>query len=393
MTNNRIGISPAKIATPNTLEALIVGHNPNLLRVLPRLLARAGFDVDAITTATRFKPIVPARHVTVALDTQDLIAHAAAQSSRDYDLVVVGDDRTLNDIVQSDLPDDVKLRLLPVCGTENFAHIGTKIGLSQVLAQNGITTPDFWMVSDCDALVSLLESMPHPVMIKIDRSSGGTGVFKFEPGNNIAALLHKPIVFPVLVQRYIEGDLIDLSGFYQNGELIHFGHASLDKVVSNPFGVSSVRTYTQLSQVKESVFADLQKLGKALGAHGFVNIACLRSAQSGQYYFVEADMRPTVWVEYPAYLGDDPADAIRDCFKQSSKLTFPQPLRKNHPQHLTIPYALRLTAIELMTNRYRVWRYCDGFSKQDLVRHCAKGWIHAVKQMLLAFIKPRAAFR
>lgn len=375
-----------------TLDALIIGHNPNLLRVLPRLLARAGFEVDVITTAARFKPQVPARSVTVARDANELITHAAIQIKRDYDLVVVGDDRTLSNIVQSDLPDDIKLQLLPVCGIENFAHIASKIGLSQLLVQNGIATPEFWTVSDRDALVSLLESTPHTVMVKIDMSSGGAGVFKFEPGDDIAAMLHKPMTFPVLIQRYIEGDLIDLSGFYQNGTLIHFGHSLLNKVVSNPFGVSSVRTYTQLSHVKESVFADMHKLGKALGAHGFVNIACLRSAEDGRYYFIEADMRPTVWVEYSSYIGSDPACAIRNYFNLSTELTFPQALHTNYPQHLTIPYALRLTAIELMTNRYQVWRYCGGFSKQDIARHCAHGLVQSVKQLLIVLIN-RAALR
>ncbi|WP_306481079.1 hypothetical protein [Limnobacter sp.] len=379
---------PSKI-----LDALIIGHNANLLRALPRLLARAGFQVDAITTSTQFKPAVPVRNLKVVCDKNELLAQAAVQVTRGYDLVVIGDDRALRDIVQSDLSDDIKLKLLPVCGTENFAHIGTKIGLSQLLVENGITTPDFWIVSDHDALVSFLELTPHTVMIKIDMSGGGAGVFKFEPGNNIDVLLQNQITFPVLVQRYIEGDLIDLSGVYQNGTLVHFSYSSLEEVLSNPFGVSSVRTYTQLGCVKESVFNDLRKLGRALGAHGFVNIACLRSAEDGNYYFVEADMRPTVWVEYSSYLGDDPARAIQDYFDVATELSFPQPLKKNYPLHMTIPYALRLSAIEVMTNRHQVWRFCEAFSKRDMIRHFGSGLMQSVKRTLAAYIKPRVSVR
>ena len=370
-------------------EVLLIGHSDVLMKALPRLLNRAGFDVDVITTSLQFRPLVPARDVTRVKDSVELLKVANKKSQYPYDLIVIGDDQTLREIIQSDLPDAVKLRLLPVCNIRNFKHVGNKIGLSQVLSEAGVMTPEFWVGLDVDQLVSLLGAVSYPVMVKNDLSGGGSGVFKYAPGDSLDALLAKPLVFPLLVQRFIDGDVLDLSGFYLNGELIHFSHAVSEAVVSNPFGPSSLRTYTQLACVPQNVFSQVKQLGEALGAHGFVNVACLRSHIDGKYYFVEADMRATVWAEYARYFGDDPAIAIKRYFDKGNVLAFPQAMCTNYPCDMVIPYVYRLTALQIMTNRYQVWRFCDGFNKWEITRYCVSRSLNPFKQWVVAQIKPR----
>ena len=58
-------------------------------------------------------------------------------------------------------------------------------------------------------------------------------------------------------------------------ELIHFSYSTMDKVVSNRFGPSSLRTYRPLCRVERLVFDWIRALGKALGADGFCNICCI----------------------------------------------------------------------------------------------------------------------
>jgi len=374
-----------------TYQALLIGQQTGLMKAVPRLLIRAGFEVDVITTDERFRSLVPVRNVTLAACVQDLLSLAAQRCQQPYDLVVIGDDSTLADIMQSGLSDEVKLALLPVHRVEDFVHLGTKIGLSQVLSQAGVMTPQFWVLQDADALSALLDSVPHPVMIKIDRSGGGQGVFKFTPGDSTTAMLQQPLIYPLLVQCLIEGELLDLSGFFQNGELIHFGHSQINASVSSQFGPSSVRTYTQLACLPEEVFIALRDLASTIGAHGFTNISCLRSHEDGNYYFVEADMRANAWVEYTRYLGNDPALAIKAYFEKGQTLAYPQPMQVGYPSSCVIPFVFRLTPLEILANRHKVWLFCEGFSKWDILRHCVSDWVITFKQTADKRIRPRVS--
>lgn len=350
-----------------TYKALLIGRYIDLMRPMPKLLGRAGFEVDVITTAQGYNTLKPVRQVWVATDAAQLLTLAAARSCEPYDLIVIGDDEVLLQIVGSHLSDDIKLRLLPVCSVENFRHIGSKVRLSQLLQAASIPTPAFTVVNNVDALKSTLLQTLYPVMLKNDVSAGGAGVFPYATGDNLQEVLSKPLVYPLLVQQRIEGDLLDLSGFYQHGALIHFSYSSMTQFVGTGLGPSSVRHYAQLATVPAEVFELLRKLGQVLGAHGFVNTTCLRDRESGQHFLIEADMRANTWVDYARYLGDDPAIAIRQYFDSGRTLTNPQPFRVDYPKQLVVPYVYRLTAKEILTNRYRVWDFCRDVGKRELV--------------------------
>ncbi len=363
-------------------KALLIGHYAGLMRALPKLFGRAGFEVDVLTTAQDHSMLKPVRQVWLAADAADLLAMAAVRSSDPYDLIVIADDEVLLQIVASDLSDDIKLKLLPVCSAENFKHIGSKVMLSQLLQAEGISTPAFSVAADVGALKSILLQTPYQVMLKNDVSAGGAGVFPYAPGDNLEEVLGKPLVFPLLVQQRIEGDLLDLSGFYQHGALIHFSYSSMTQFVGTALGPSSVRHYAQLATVPAEVFELLRKQGQVLGAHGFVNTTCLRDRESGQHFLIEADMRANTWVDYARYLGDDPAIAIRQYFDSGRTLTNPQPFRVAYPKQLVVPYVYRLTAKEILTNRYRVWGFCRDVGKRELVIK------RIFKPLVCEYIKP-----
>ena len=90
-----------------------------------------------------------------------------------YKAVILGDDRTINLVLDSNLDDEDKLLLLPVVTIGNFAHLSSKIGLSIVFEQYGIRSPDFSVVENMEQLSDAVLKMGFPLIVKGDRSGGG----------------------------------------------------------------------------------------------------------------------------------------------------------------------------------------------------------------------------
>jgi hypothetical protein len=161
---------------------------------------------------------------------------------------------------------------------------------------------------------------------------------------------------PVLVQRWISGQEMDLSAIYFDGKLVHFAHAAVERTLSGS-ALSAVRRYSPLSLVGEEVFEELAALGRVLDADGFVSISCLDAADgSGRYYF-EADMRPNVWVDVSRFYGEDASTRIRGWFADGETLSKQNFEKTEGCVPVTIPYFLRLEWWELLVNRYGAWRF------------------------------------
>lgn len=60
-----------------------------------------------------------------------------------YNFIIVGDDKMLKGILDSDFPLEKKIKILPVTGVEYLEHIFSKIGLSKMLSKSNILTPEF----------------------------------------------------------------------------------------------------------------------------------------------------------------------------------------------------------------------------------------------------------
>jgi hypothetical protein len=118
-----------------------------------------------------------------------------------------------------------------------------------------------------------------------------------------------------------------------------------------------VRDYTPLAHAPRAAFDELQKIGAALGAHGFVTISSIEGCDGQRYYF-EADMRPNVWVDFSAYFGHDLAARIRKWFDKKEGLAREEVgVAEPASAPVRLPYFLRLRGRELMTNRYDVWNF------------------------------------
>ncbi len=339
------------------MEALVIGAMPNLSAALPYLLTRAGFAVDVVTMSMVMRLSRYVRNVYTRTTPQEVAAFAealTASRAKPYDWVIVTNDAILGEVVAWERRTGRQSCLLPLQKGANRRHLFSKIGLSRTLAEAGIRTPAFRAVTSRAEACEAAREIGYPVLVKRDASGGGTGVFCCHDEAALAAL---PDVWdePVLIQRKIEGTLLDLSAIYLDGMLVHFSYSVLQRTVSR-FGPSSLRRYYPLGQVDSAVFAELAALGHALGAHGFSNITAIDADDgSGRYYF-EADLRPNVWVDYAVYLGDDPATRIRKWFSVTTVLTKENAAAAEGPIQ-TIPHYLRFSIFDLLFNHNRVWSY------------------------------------
>ncbi len=125
------------------LRALIVGECPQLLMAMPSLLHRSGFDIDVISVNPLLKKSRFVTNFEAASNHQDMLDRLAAKDASTYDFIIPCDDFMLKNILDSNLTSAEKLKLLPVQNEKNFEHLFSKIGLSKVLAQENVTTPEF----------------------------------------------------------------------------------------------------------------------------------------------------------------------------------------------------------------------------------------------------------
>jgi hypothetical protein len=331
------------------MKALVVCNGSHLSWPLPGLLARAGFTVDVLSKTGLFAKSAFVNAAFTVLSRDSVAAHAIDLIHRRpdaYDWVVVTEDSLLADVLHADVPEAIKLKILPVMSAKDFSHLYSKIGLARVLAENGIAAPRFEVASTLTEALKAAEAIGFPLMLKVDSSHGGNGTHECRDADDIRKLNGLFNGQPLLLQKKIAGTLLDLSAVYFEGHLVHFSHGIM-RICQKDFGPSVVRDYAPMAAAGRDIARELQKLGRALGAHGF-----------GKRYYFEADMRPNIWVDCTTFFGDDPAPRIRDWFATKTALN-PDAFGEgeNRAAVFHVPCFLRLRNFELLTNRYNVWRY------------------------------------
>ena len=363
-------------------KSLLIGFSPDLGQALPFLLTRAGFEVEAVAG----KPFV--NYGTLISKQIELEKLSDLPSKLDeidlkiYDLIVVFDDISLREIVNSNLSLAKKLQLLPVLTAENFQHLGSKIALSKVLAEAQVRTPEFLVAQGLEQVIAAAQKLEFPVMLKIDFSGGGDGTFECHNICDIRAINSLVFAAPLLVQKKITGPELDLSAFYQNSQLIQFGYSWFEKVISK-FGPSSLRTYEQLGvSCDAELFLQMQQLGKALGADGFVNVSAIKSETDGKIYFFEADMRPNVWVDFTRIVGDDLALRMKNWFEKKAVLQFPIAVNCVFPAKILVAHFLRISFRQILFNYCNVWK---SLSAEDLCWIWQVWVVQKCKMFLRAF--------
>lgn len=338
---------------------LVLGQSMHLSRPLPRIFTNSGFNVHFIHKERMFA-FDKRLSSFIKVDTEfELIKSAVkAIESNQYDLVVLGDDETINAIKNANIDIQIKTKLLPVMCENNFNHLCSKIELSKAFEINGIPTPDYREVHNKYDLETAIFEMGYPLILKGDRSGGGAQTFECLNEFDRKNLLNKFNYYPAILQRKVHGDLVGIEAFYQNTNLIHYAYSKvLESSDGNEFSPSVLRTFTQNTSVDKRVVFELEMIGKALGANGFSNISAIYSPITNSHMYFEADMRPTAWVGYTRYFGDSLEDKIMSYFFNIHKKKSDFEYQTQSKEQLTIPNYIRMSALELIFNKHGVWRY------------------------------------
>ncbi len=362
-------------------KVLLLGQSRNLVRALPPLFNRAGFLVDAITyydCIIKNNLISDFRHY---VNRHQFIEVLRRKNLDDYDLIVPFDDAVLKDILDSDLSLEKKLRLLPVNSEKDFKHLSSKIGLIEVLRKSDVLVPQSFVVKDVSEAFKYADILGFPLLIKIDFSSGGDGVFECNCIDDLNKILQRNLVTPFLIQRKIMGQEYDLSAFYQRGTLVNFNYSAILKMIKK-FAPSSLRLYKRFSDVEENVIAQMQKLGEILGANGFVTVSAIKCEKTDSLYFFEADVRANVWLDYGKFVGNDLAEDIADYFNNPNSWRIKKNLNDQaFPMELKIPHCFRLKIWEILCNRYSVWRFISGYDIAWFYFECLRKLRYSLRKL------------
>lgn len=364
------------------LRALLISSNHALAFAPVPILKRAGFDIDLIAP-NGFEEYF-AEVSIIAYGKGELASCSAlAIKKKTYDLIILSDDEAIGEILRSNLPCDIKMKLLPVVSIEDCKHLFSKCGLSETLLNANISTPNFFICINKGELISGANQLGFPLFIKIDSSGGGAGVFEC---NSIEDVKYKSrdLSCPLLLQKKINGKTVDLTAFYQNKKLIYFSYSVFYKTISGPYGPSSVRKFTQIGFLSIDIYEELQHLGAALGANGFVNITCIECSITNKRFYIEADMRPNIWIDKGKYIGLDPSVAISNFFLRGTVLSYPQALNQSYPLTRLIAHIDRLRIWEILINKYQSW---ENFSSTlGLITYCKKRLLLSNKKRYKIFL-------
>ncbi len=341
------------------MEALVVGGSAEHFWALAHMLSRAGFAVDVVT-ASPLPALSRFTRKAVTLDPDACVAEYADALIRaratPYDWIILTDDEILAEAAALERRTGKRSLLMPLRRGQDRGHIYSKIGLSRALTAAGIRTPDYRVVRRREEAIAAAGEIGYPVFLKRDASHGGEGVCECRCENDLAAWRFAGDQ-PLLIQKAVAGAELDLSAIYFDGRLVHFSY-SLFESTERRFGPYNLRRYRSLAQVDPAVFDEIAALGQALGAHGIANITAIEAADGSGRFYIEADMRPNVWIDYASYIGEDPAARIRAWFAHGTTLT-----KENAGNAAAgsagrrIPFFLRLRFFELAFNRYGVWAF------------------------------------
>jgi len=345
------------------LKALLIGYS--VPEILSQTLKKANFEIDLIIIESKNYKKSLRNKFNSANTLKELLNTLSVNFI--YDLVVLLDDKTVADVSKLDLLDNIKIKFLPIASIDKILYLSSKIGLSNLLKKNKFNTPSFEVVQNENGLESCANKVTYPLMVKIDFSSGGQGVYKCNSYEEILSYKEK-YSYPLLIQKYILGDVIDLSGFYQKEQLIHFTYSRLEKSYPNKYGPSYLRTYYQLSCVESTVLKELINLGKIISANGFTNVTAIYSKSDNKRYYIEADMRPNAWFDFGKFMGNDLTFALRNYFTNRQILTEFASLKTSLPKFKTIPYYERMKFFQVFINKFQCWDYIRA-NDIELVRY------------------------
>lgn len=279
-------------------DFILVGNSQGVLSNLPRALKSAGFRILVIGAPGM--PLIKSPWIDSSImlsnNTQSpFLQELFTKESMLMDLTgtfLWSSDQIMREVASSDIPLELKLKLLPVQSEVYLDILGSKISQFERMSALGIPYPQSQAIMSKLELANTEIEMQGKVVAKGDFSAGGDQVRIFDSVMKEDLDLLPDEWFPILLQRFVQHKSVSVEAYYRDGELVQWFYAIAESTVS-PLGPSMSRTYL----VPESLdfLEHLEKIGKLANLDGFVNVSLLVDPDTGLHKFFEFDARPNRW--------------------------------------------------------------------------------------------------
>jgi len=285
---------------------------------LPALFAAAGMPCDLVSASPMFRHSRCLRRLDLVRSAAELAPQALQRWRQHgpYAWVIACSDALLGELGQRALLDPAYRCLLPLTPQAGTAHLHAKIGLSRAFTAAGIPTPAWRVARDPAGALQQATALGWPLLLKQDASSGGRGLSLCRNPEELAQAAVAQAGRPFLLQHWQAGRIYSVEALYRQGTLQAF---ALSEMLAGEgrFGPSTHRCYgLPVDQIPELDF-HLERIGSALGLHGFANISLLHAGGAEPAQFIECDVRPNVWIHLDRALGGDFARALQVCHAPS----------------------------------------------------------------------------
>lgn len=292
---------------------LISSANWDSLKEIPALINNAGCKLHIYAAKDRWVLANKSYDKWIEAPEEDsaLLPHLLQfldQHAEEYDWIVPGDDITIRRLNEVIADERLFYKVMPLTKIENRDILGSKAGLVKICNKYGIKSPRQLVYSDELTTDEIGEYVGFPMVVKVDESEGGYGVFKCSNANDLAAAMRDVVHKENLVfQQMVTGEYINTEALYRNGVLMVYNYSRSTRIMKD-FGISTQRIFID----NDDLTLVLQKIGTDIGLNGFGNIVFMRDVKTGDYYLIEIDMRPNSWMYYGKFTGNDFSIAIRN---------------------------------------------------------------------------------
>ncbi len=349
--------------------ALIVLSNESvhLISALPYLLKKGGYRVTVISYP--FWSLTQNPHIDEFIKSSDdprlileQLAGIIRESNRSFNLTILGTDQLIWTLLDSEIDPLIQEQLYPIANLSLLEALQGKIGVAAVCKKLGILAPPSKVAQNHQEALEASLELGFPVMLKVSRSGAGEGVFKCHDPEEV---LRAPILFkkPILVEKYIEGDLISVEPLFLQSHLRAYNYAKMTYSLT-PFSPSLERIFMPCPEVEPI----LQKLGRELQMSGFANISFIRERTTKHHYLFELDFRPNRWISYGQFVGVDWINVLKDPFAPLQKPTVVKELR-HFPSDLWNGIKTKnwRRILYWLSNRNSCWKLISSYHLNSLI--------------------------
>ncbi len=303
---------------------LISQMNWDSLIEIPQLLSDGGYTVDVFSKENSWvlKNNVINKWIPAA-DNDDQFIHqllSFIETEKDtYNWIIPGDDIVIRNLNEHISNETLFYKVMPLTKIENRSILGSKSGFSQICSKYGIKTPGYLVYESGMELNDIEQSVKYPLLLKVDKSEGGYGVFLCNNRNDLKDNLDKiKDTTNLVIQQFIKGYDVNTEVLCHNGKLLVYSSSKTLKIMGK-YGVSTERLFYNNAVLTKT----LQSIAAQIGLNGFGNVVFMFDEQHNEYYLIEIDLRPNAWMYYGKYTGNDFAKAINNRLQMKDELLIP----------------------------------------------------------------------